>query len=168
MKIYIASDHAGFEFKNDIGSRLVKDGYDVEDCGASEFNEDDDYPDFIKLAAKKVSENPDNRGIIMGGSGQGENIVASKFKNIRSALFYSPVVPKGETDISGRTSTDPFEIVKLARIHNDANVLSIGVRFVTKEEAYQAVKVFLETAFSNEERHRRRIDKITQIENSNE
>jgi ribose 5-phosphate isomerase B len=165
MKIYLASDHAGFELKNYLVKRLGDDGYEAEDCGVYEYNPDDDYPDFIKLAAKKVSENPTDKAIIMGGSGQAENMVANKFKNVRSALFYSPVAPLQAADISGRMSDDKFEMVKLARIHNNANVLSLGVRFLTQEDAFTATKIFLETEFTNEERHARRIEKIKQIEN---
>lgn len=165
MKIYLAADHAGFELKNYLIKRLGDDGYEVEDCGAHELNKDDDYPDFIKLAAVKVSQNPDDKAIIMGGSGQAENMVANKFKNVRSALFYSAVPPITEADVTGRMSDDKFEMVKLARIHNNANVLSLGVRFLTQEDAYTAVKIFLKTEFPNEERHIRRIEKIKQIEN---
>lgn len=165
MKIYLASDHAGFEYKEFIKKSLIEEGFEVKDCGAYELNKDDDYPDFIKLAAKGVSENPSDRGIVMGGSGQAENIVANKFKNVRCALFYSAVPPIAEADVTGRRSDDPYEIVRLARIHNDANILSLGIRFLTKEEAYQAVKIFLTTEFLNEERHVRRINKISLIEN---
>jgi len=166
MKVYLATDHTGLELKNFIKSRLTVDGYDVEDCGATDYNPDDDYPDFIKLAAKKVSENPEDKAIIFGGSGQAENMVANKFKGVRSALFYSANPPVHAADISGRMSDDIFEMVKLARLHNDANILSLGVRFLDDETAYGAVKAFLETEFSNEERHARRIKKISVIENN--
>ena len=164
MKIYLAADHAGFELKNYLVKRLSDDGYEIEDCGAYEYNSDDDYPDFVKLAAKGVSENPEDRAIIMGGSGQAENMVANKFKNVRSALFYSAAPPITEADITGRRSDDKFEMVKLTRIHNNANVLSLGVRFLTLDEAYAAAKIFLETEFPNEQRHARRIEKIAEIE----
>ncbi len=166
MKIYLATDHAGFELKKYLKERLISDGYDIEDCGAFDFNADDDYPDYIKIAAKKISENPTDRAIIMGGSGQAENIVANKYKRVRSALFYAAIPPTHAADVTGRESEDRFEIVKLARIHNNANILSLGVRFLTDEVAYEAVKIFLTTDFTNEKRHVRRIDKITQIENN--
>jgi ribose 5-phosphate isomerase B len=159
MKIYLASDHAGFELKEKIKSFLKEKGYEVVDHGAFELNKDDDYPDFIKEAAKSVSQDVESFGIILGGSGQGEAIVANKFKNIRCALFYSP----GST--SGAENTDPFDIIRLAREHNGANMLSLGARFLKEEDALKAVEIFLETSFSNEERHSRRIEKIKLIEN---
>lgn len=165
MKIYLATDHTGIELKKYLEQKLTEDGYTVEDCGAYEYNANDDYPDFIKLAAEKISKNPIDRAIIMGGSGQGENMAANKFKNVRSALFYAAVSPIHAADITGRTSDDKFEMVRLARIHNDANILSLGARFLTHEDAYQASKIFLETEFTNEERHSRRIEKIKEIEN---
>ena len=149
MKIYLATDHAGFAIKEEIKHSLTEGGFEVEDCGAYDYNENDDYPDFIAIAAEKVSANPENsRAVILGGSGQGEAIVANKFPNVRAALFYGM----------------PGEIVTLSREHNDANVLSIGARFVTKEEAKRIVDVWLHTDFSNEERHVRRIEKIQEIE----
>lgn len=165
MKIYLATDHAGYEFKNEIKQKLLNAGHDVKDCGAITLDPNDDYPDFIKLAAKAVSDNPNSRGIIFGGSGQAENMLANKFKNVRSALFYSKAIPQGAADINGRASNDPFEMVRLAREHNNANILSLGVRFLTIEDAFHAVETFLNTDFLNEERHTRRIGKITQIEN---
>jgi len=165
MKIYLATDHAGFELKNKVREFLKKEGYDVEDCGALEFDKNDDYPDIIKLAAGAVSKDPQNSmGIIFGGSGQGEAIVANKFKGVRCALFYTPVVPRGETDASGSKSTDPFEMLKLTREHNNSNMLSLGARFLTDEQVMKAVTLFLESPYSGEERHQRRIEKIKQIE----
>ena len=167
MTIYLASDHAGFEIKAGIKTFLEQEGYSVEDCGAYEYDPQDDYPDFISKAAKAVSEDPENRqAIIFGGSGQGEAIVANKFPDIRAGVFYGSQVPLGAADITGRTSEDKFEIIKLMRQHNAANVLSFATRFVTLEEAIQATKVFLETPISEDERHRRRIAKITAIEKS--
>ncbi|HVT00768.1 MAG TPA: RpiB/LacA/LacB family sugar-phosphate isomerase [Patescibacteria group bacterium] len=165
MKIYIAADHTGLDLKAAIRRYLVDDNYDVEDCGPEKYDPDDDYPDFIGLAAQKVSQNPGSFGIVIGGSGQGEQMAANKYPGIRCALFYTAAAPIDSIDINGTKSSDPFEIVKLARIHNNANMLSFGVRFVTKEDAEKASKVFIETPFSGEARHQRRIDKITAIEN---
>ncbi|MEX0909933.1 MAG: RpiB/LacA/LacB family sugar-phosphate isomerase [Candidatus Paceibacterota bacterium] len=149
MKIYLATDHAGFAIKEEIKRSLTEGGFEVEDCGAHEYTESDDYPDFIALAARAVSIDSENtRAIILGGSGQGEAMLANKFPNVRAALFYG---------LSG-------EIATLSREHNDANVLSLGARFVTKEEAKRIVKVWLHTEFSKEERHVRRLDKIKKIE----
>jgi ribose 5-phosphate isomerase B len=164
--IYLATDHTGFILKEKVKQQLIKDGYEVEDCGAFENDPNDDYPDFIAKAAQKVSENPENFGIVMGGSGQGEAITSNKFPNVRCATFYTPSLPKGDVDISGNKSTDPYEILKLTRAHNNSNMLSLGVRFLTEDEAVNAVKIFLKSPFTSEERHSRRIEKIKKIEES--
>jgi len=167
MKIYLATDHAGFELKEKVKSFLLKKNYDVQDCGAFEFNKDDDYPDFISKVAKNVSADPENsRGIIFGGSGQAEAMLANKFKNVRCALFYSPAIPASTIDAIGTQSNNPYEIIKLTRTHNNANILSLGARFLKQEDAINAINIWLETSFGNEERHVRRINKIKEIENN--
>ncbi len=146
MTIYFATDHAGFELKEKLIT-YVRDvlKYEVVDCGAYELNSEDDYPEFIKKASEAVSENPEgSRAIILGGSGEGEAMVANKFPHIRATAYYG-----------GNT-----EIIRLAREHNDANMLSLGARFITLEEAMDAVALWLSTPFSNEERHVRRINDI--------
>lgn len=145
--IYLATDHAGFELKEKIKEFLKKEGYEVEDCGAFRFDKDDDYPDFIAKAAEAVAKDPQGRGIILGGSGQGEAMVANKFSGVRAVVYY------GDMDM-----------IPLTREHNDANILSIGARFLTEDEAIEAVRLFLETPFTSEERHIRRINKIKKIE----
>lgn len=167
MKIYLATDHTGLDLKNKVREFLEKENYDVEDCGAFEYNKDDDYPDWISKAAKMVSQNPHERGIIFGGSGQGEAMVANKFKNVRCALFYTPAIPTQSVNIEGDKSTDPFEILKLSRIHNQANMLSIGFRFVNEHDVFRAIKIWLTTPDPSEERHLRRIEKIKKIEEEN-
>jgi len=148
-KIILGSDHAGFQLKEEIKEFLEKEGYEIEDVGAKSYDKEDDYPDFISKAAKKVSKDPkNNKGIILGGSGQGEAITANKIKGIRAALYYG-----GNKDI-----------IKLSRTHNDTNMLSLGSRFLNKKEAIEAVKLWLNTDFSDEERHIRRIKKISDIE----
>lgn len=148
MKIYFASDHAGFEMKGKLLEFVKNLGYEVEDCGAYEFNPDDDYPVFIKRAAERISIDPLNsKAIILGGSGQGEDMVAEKYPDVRSAEYYG----------------GNLEIVKLSREHNDANILSLGARFINEDEAKEAVKLWLETPFSEEERHKRRIDQIDKL-----
>lgn len=164
MKVFLATDHAGFELKNKIKDFLSKKGADVEDCGALEYDKDDDYPDFISKAAINVSKNPGSFGIIFGGSGQAEMMTANKIKGVRCALFYGKVLPVGSIDVVGNLSDDPLEIIKLTRIHNDANVLSIGARFVSVEDAQKAVALFLSTDFPAEERHVRRIKKMEKLE----
>lgn len=165
MKVFLGTDHAGFELKEKIKTFLQKEGYSVEDCGAFEFDKNDDYPDFVGKAAEKVSQDPDNsRGIVLGSSGQGEAIVANKYPNVRAVVFYTPVVPAHNVDVSGRTSTDPFEMIRLTREHNNANVLSLGAKILSEEDALHAVKLWLDAPFTHEERHQRRIDKISNIE----
>lgn len=164
MKVYLATDHAGFELKNKIVEFLNNEGYEAVDCGPFSYDKDDDYPDWISKAAEKVSADPESFGIVLGGSGQGESIVANKFKNVRCALFYGPVIPPIATDINGSESDDPFEMLRLTREHNNSNVLSLGVRFLTEQDAMNAIKLFLESKYSAEERHQRRIEKISALE----
>lgn len=157
MKIFFASDHAGFELKN-ILLAFVRDelGYEVEDCGAFDYDEADDYPVFVKVAAEKIAENPDSaRAIILGGSGQGEAIVANRFKGVRAVVYYGDVVQQ-QTDAAG----NQLSILKSTREHNDANALSLGARFLDEESAKEAVRIWLETSFSGDERHVRRITQI--------
>ena len=150
MKIYIGSDHAGFEYKKALKKHLEDLGNEVYDKGPSELNPDDDYTDFIAPVARAVSEDKAAKGIILGGSGQGEAILANRFSNVRAAVYYG-----GSPDI-----------LKLSRQHNDSNILSLGARFITQEEALSAVKLWLSTPFSHEERHQRRIDKTEDTENN--
>lgn len=145
--IYLATDHAGFQLKEKVKEFLKKEGYEVEDCGALEFDPNDDYPDFVSKAAEEISKDPESKGIILGGSGQGEAIVANRFPNVRAAVYYGGAE----------------EMPKLTRQHNDSNVLSLGARFLSEEEAIEAVKLFLQTPFSEESRHMKRIEKIEQL-----
>lgn len=136
-------------------------GYAVDDCGAFDRQQEDDYPDFVHAAALAVQEDPEERrAIILGGSGQGEAMTANRHGGIRAALFYGPVVAHDAIEAEGTGSDDPFALVKLARRHNDANILSLGARFVTVSEAKRAIDIFLDTPFSEVERHKRRISKI--------
>ncbi len=145
MKVLIASDHAGFELKNDLSTFLSEKGYGVDDFGPSAFNPADDYPDFVSKVARAVSESTEEvRGIIIGGSGEGEAMAANRFPNVRAAVYYG-----GAPDI-----------IRLSREHNDANVLALGARFISTEEARAAVDLWLNTPFSHDERHARRIKKI--------
>jgi ribose 5-phosphate isomerase B len=165
VKIFIASDHAGFYLKKQLIQYLGIKGYEVEDCGAFELDKGDNYPDIIIPCAQKVANDKDSLGIVIGGSGQAEAIAANKVKNIRAALFYGPVRAKEAADITGRQSSNPYEIVRLARMHNNANVLSLGARFQTPDDAKAAVTLFLETEFEGG-RHIARLDKIEELENS--
>jgi ribose 5-phosphate isomerase B len=167
MIVYLATDHAGLEVKNKVIGYLKNLGFETVDCGPFELNKDDDYPDLISKAAQNVSENPESFGIVFGGSGQGEAIVANKFKNVRCALFYSEAIPVEAIDITGNKSADSYEMLKLTRAHNNSNMLSLGIRFLTEEQILKAVRIFLESPFPGDERHKRRIDKIKAIENKN-
>lgn len=164
MKIFIGADHTGFELKEKIRIFLSELGHEVEDVGAYELRNEDDYPDFISKVAAGVSNDLDSKGIVIGGSGQGEAMLANKFKGVRCALFYAPALAKTSVDITGRQSNDSFEIIKLAREHNDSNILSLSARFLDDEEALEAVKAWLDTPFKGEERHVRRINKIKDLE----
>lgn len=144
MKVYIGTDHAGYELKEKIKTYLQESGLEVVDKGAYTLVPEDDYPDYIIPVAEAVADDIGSFGIVFGGSGQGEEMAANKIKGIRAAEYYG-----GATDI-----------VILAREHNNANILSLGARFITEIEAKEAVKVFLETPFSNDPRHIRRINKL--------
>ncbi|MEK7179552.1 MAG: RpiB/LacA/LacB family sugar-phosphate isomerase [Patescibacteria group bacterium] len=160
MKIYIAADHAGFALKNALTEHIRTLGYEVEDMGALSLDKDDDYPDFMMPLAKRVADEVSARGIIVGGSGQGEAMCANRVPGIRAAVFYGPMRVTAALDIEGGHSEDGYDAVRLPRRHNDANVLSIGARFVSGDEADEAVRIFLETPFSGSARHARRLAKF--------
>ncbi|HIA91455.1 MAG TPA: ribose 5-phosphate isomerase B [Candidatus Marinimicrobia bacterium] len=143
MKIHLATDHAGLELKNIIKEHLENQGHDVIDHGAHEYDALDDYPDFIFPCAKAVAADPKSRGIILGGSGQGEAMTANRVKGVRAAVFYN----------------GPEEIVKLSREHNNANILSLGARFMNQAEIYDVIEMWLAEPFEGG-RHQRRIEKL--------
>ncbi|MDP3640665.1 MAG: RpiB/LacA/LacB family sugar-phosphate isomerase [Nanoarchaeota archaeon] len=148
--IYLASDHAGFVLKEKLKQYLTRSGYDCKDCGPFRYEPLDDYPDYMIPAAQNVARHKSSRGVFMGGSGQGEGIVANKVKGVRAAVYYG----------------GNREVVRLSRDHNDANVLALGARFVSEAEAKKAVKLWLETPFSGAVRHTRRLRKIKLFERS--
>ena len=160
MKLAITTDHAGFEALRELKTYLESLGHECVEFGPTKFDAEDDYPDFIVPAAQAVASGECERGIIMGGSGQGEAIAANRVKDVRAALFYGPAIAKTAIDAKGTMSDDPYEIVKLSRQHNDANVLSLSGRFLTLEQMQIAIKIWLETPFTGEERHARRIAKL--------
>ena len=143
MKIHVATDHAGLELKEKVKLYLSDLNYEVIDHGAYEYDALDDYPDFIFPCANAVSNDPESKGIILGGSGQGEAMAANRVKGVRAALFYN----------------GPDEIIKLSRQHNNANILSLGARFMSEEEMYKIIEVWLSTDFESG-RHQRRIEKL--------
>ena len=143
MKIHIATDHAGLELKEKVKLYLSDLNYEVIDHGAYEYDALDDYPDFIFPCANAVSNDPESKGIILGGSGQGEAMAANRVKGVRAAVFYN----------------GPDEIIKLSRQHNNANILSLGARFMSEDEMYKIIEVWLSTDFESG-RHQRRIEKL--------
>ncbi|MBX4198670.1 RpiB/LacA/LacB family sugar-phosphate isomerase [Candidatus Parcubacteria bacterium] len=148
MKIFIGSDHRGFELKSMLKFYLEAAGYEVIDKGAHEYNESDDYPDFIIPVAEAVTGDAEAKGIIIGKSGEGEAICANKVRGIRAVVYYGH---------------EP-ELLRLTRKDNDANVLSLASGFfLSNEDVKSAVKMWLETPFTNDERHVRRLAKIDQI-----
>ena len=160
MKIYIASDHAGFALKGALIKHVRTLGYEVEDMGAFSLDPDDDYPDFMTPLAKRVASESESRGVLVGGSGQGEAMCANHVDGVRAAVFYGPRRVTASLDIEGGHSEDGYDAVRLPRRHNDANILSIGARFVSGHEADEAVRIFLETPFSDSPRHARRLAKF--------
>lgn len=146
MKLHVGTDHAGFEFKNELVKYLQAKGHDVTDHGAFEYDAEDDYPAFCIAAAEAVAKDPTSLGIVIGGSGNGEQIAANKVVGIRAALAWS------------------VETAKLAREHNNANVLGLGARMHDQATAFAIVDAFIETPFSNVERHIRRIHQIAEFE----
>lgn len=161
MKIYVASDHAGFEIKHTLVEYLEQLGHDVEDCGAHVYDEQDDYPDMIAVAGRKLSSDAtagkESMAIVAGASGQGEAIVMNRFNGVRCMVYYGSTGT--QVDATGNT----LGIIESARQHNDANALSLGLRFLSLEDAQQAVHTFIQTPFSGVDRHVRRIQKIDAI-----
>ena len=143
MKIHLATDHAGLKLKKKVKLYLSDLNYEVIDHGAYEYDALDDYPDFIFPCANAVSNDPESKGIILGGSGQGEAMAANRVLGVRAAVFYN----------------GPDEIIKLSRQHNNANILSLGARFMSEEEMYKIIEVWLSTDFESG-RHQRRIEKL--------
>jgi len=143
LKIHLATDHAGLDLKNSIREYLINQGYDVKDHGAYEYDALDDYPDFIIPCAKAVSKDLNSRGIIFGGSGQGEAMAANRIKGVRAAVFYN----------------GPDEIIQLSRLHNNANILSIGARFMIESEIHRTIEIWLKEPFEGG-RHVKRIEKL--------
>jgi len=170
--VLIGADHAGFELKKKLIAYIKEMHLDVEDMGAHTLAPDDDYPAILAPLAMRIATDaagcvePKLVGIVIGGSGNGEAMVCNRFPGVRAAVYYGGgyIEDEVEDTAPGRTGKSSLDIVRLAREHNDANILSFGARFVSDDEACAAVKIFLETAFSGEERHARRIAQIDEIE----
>jgi len=146
VRVYLGSDHAGFELKSALAEAVAAAGHDVVDCGPPAYHDGDDYPPYVMRAAAGAAAEPGSVGIVVGGSGNGEQIAANKIPGIRAALAWST------------------ETARLARLHNDANVLSLGARMHPVADAVGFAMVFLETEFSGESRHARRIAEIAGYE----
>lgn len=155
MKIFFASDHAGFGLKSKLVPFVQSLGHEVEDCGPAALNDGDDFPDYILPCAQKMAEDKGSLGIVIGASGQGEAMAANRVKGIRAAVYYGDSFAE-QTDTSGNI----LNLIQSVRAHNDANVLSLGARFLSEAAAKAAVKLFIETPFSDDERHKRRIAKL--------
>jgi ribose 5-phosphate isomerase B len=147
MRIHIGSDHAGLELKAELVKHLTNNGHNVTDHGPHEYDALDDYPDFCIPAAEAVAKDPSSLGIVLGGSGNGEQIAANKVKGIRAALAWS------------------IDTAKLARDHNNANVIAVGGRMHEIAFVKEIIDAFIDEPFSNDERHIRRIKKISEFEN---
>jgi ribose 5-phosphate isomerase B len=150
MRVYLGSDHAGFELKNHLVSRLTSLGHEVVDVGPRAYDAEDDYPIFCLHTAARVVGDPGSLGVVIGGSGNGEQIAANKVAGTRAALAWSE------------------EIARLARQHNDANLVSVGARMHSLDDAAAIVATFLDTPFSGDERHRRRIGQLADYERTRE
>jgi ribose 5-phosphate isomerase B len=150
MRVHLGSDHAGFEVKNAVTEALRGDGHEVVDHGAFTYDEADDYPVYCLRAAEAVARDQTSLGVVLGGSGNGEQIAANKVRGVRAALAWSP------------------DTARLSREHNDAQVLALGAREHPVDEVVEFVRVFLATAFSGDERHARRIRMLTRYEQTGE
>jgi len=146
MRVFVGTDHAGLEFKDHLKQALTEAGHEPVDCGAFEYDPQDDYPPFCFEVGERTVAEPGSLGVVIGGSGNGEQIAANKVPGVRAALVWNR------------------ETAELARQHNDANVVAVGARQHGVEEATELVLTFLRTPFSDEERHRRRIALISDYE----
>lgn len=144
MKIFLGADHAGYELKEELKKWLLENGYDVEDLGTNNPDPLDDYPDFVSPVADMVSRTNDARGVVVGGSGQGEAMMANRYRGIRASVYYGG-------DLS---------IIRETREDNNSNILSIGARFASEEEAVGALKTWIESPFSTDPKYQRRNEKL--------
>lgn len=156
MKIFIGTDHAGYVLKEKLVYCLKLQGHEVVDKGAYEYNEGDDYPDFVVPVAREISNDPDKaKGIILGSTGQGEAIAANRFPHVRAVVYYGKTKPVVDNE---------SDIIIRSREHNNTNILSLGARYLTEESMMSAVNLWLNTSFNFDERHVRRLKKIDEIE----
>lgn len=166
MKIAVTTDHAGLAYGNiydDIKTYIAGLGHELVNFGPNTLDMNDDYPDLIAPAAHAVADGSCDAAIIMGGSGQGEAMAANRVHGVRCTLFYGLALARQPVDAEGNTSEDPYEILRLSRQHNHANVLSLAARFLSLDEMKTAIRLWLETPYSDEERHARRVRKLDAI-----
>lgn len=162
MKIALSTDHAGFSALQKLEFYLERGGYECVNLGPELYDPEDDYPDYIRKAAEAVSSGECEFGIIFGGSGQGEAMMANRFKGVRCTVYYGPAKPFAPIDEEGTEAADEFEILRLSRQHNNSNMLSLAGRFLNRASIEKAVAIWLETSFSGNERHARRNEKLDQ------
>lgn len=160
MKIALSTDHAGFEHLKVLREFLESSGHDCVNYGPTAFDPNDDYPDFIRPAAEAVAKGECAVGIIFGGTGNGEAMTANRIKGVRCAVYYGPARAAEAIDVSGASAEDEYELLRLSRQHNNANMLSLAGRFLNNEATELAVSIWLNTPFPGDERHARRIAKI--------
>ncbi len=160
MKIALSTDHTGLEYLHKLQEFLTARGHECLNFGPTGIDPQDDYPDFIRPAAEAVAGGQCDAGIVFGGSGQGEAITANRVAGVRCAVYYGPAPAVGAVDADGTAARDDYEIIRLARRHNNANMLSLAARFLDWPAIEKAVTIWLETPFSDEERHARRVRKI--------
>lgn len=160
MKIALSTDHAGFEKLKQLKEFLDSAGHNCVNYGPKSYDSNDDYPGFIRPAAEAVASGKCEVGIIFGGSGQGEAMTANRVAGVRCAIYYGPAKAVEALDVSGHNASDEYEILRLSRQHNNANMLSLAGRFLNNKNIELAVSIWLNTPFSDEERHTRRIAKI--------
>ena len=166
MRVALSTDHAGFEKLKQLKEFLSSAGHECVNYGPTSFDADDDYPDFIRPAAEAVATGECEVGIIFGGSGQGEAMTANRVKGVRCAVYYGPAKAAEAVDVGGSSATDDYEIIRLSRQHNNANMLSLAGRFLDNEAIELAVSIWLNTEITDVERHLRRIKKIDGARNS--
>ena len=161
-KVGLTTDHAGFEQIKQLREYLTAMGYECIYYGPATLSMGDDYPDYVRPAALALAKGEVDMAVIMGGSGQGEAMVANRVPGVRCALYYGPAAALSTIDAEGRMAADQYENLRLSRQHNNANMLSVAARFVSQPDIEKAVDVWLETTFSGTERHVRRVAKIDQ------
>ena len=163
MKIALSTDHAGYEALGELKIFVESLGHEYVDFGPQQFDMTDDFPEFMFPAAHAVADGACDVAVILGGSGQGEAMAVNRVKGVRCTLFYGLATAKAAIDAEGTISDDPYEILRLSRQHNQANALSLSSRFLSLDEMKQAITIWLDTPWSDDERHARRVRKLDEL-----